>query len=334
MLEDAGGEFAEEQSAVLLWGAFDAAVAEEGVKLLSEGVEVVGEAVGEEVSLHHLNRLGEAEQVEAERDFGGVVNCDAIAIVGLDVDFALDASHADIGVEQKDGGVAFETEHAVVAEGVVLHAVAGEVGILEGANAEDMGEMVDLIGSGAALDENGAGLGDGLGEEVGELLGVAGAGLKLLAIGAEDEAEADVVRLNLGPTCELCSPKNHLHVEALAGVYDDDDALGLLDKDAVADCGHIGGVVVVAAIGLLHHKRYGEPLHKDALGAFRDGDEPLLLELLNHLFQVGVIEGLAALDEVDAEEIVDLLEAAAGDVADGAPFLESRGITRLEANHL
>ncbi len=109
-----------------------------------------------------------------------------------------------------------------------------------------------------------------------------------------------MVCLYFGPAGELCSAKDHLHMEALARVDDDDDAIGLLDKDTMADRGHIGSVVVVAAVGLLHHKRYGEPLHKDALGAFRDGDEPLLLELFDNLFQMGVVEGFAALDEVDA----------------------------------
>ena len=277
MLEDSGGELAEKKAAVLLGGAFDAAVAEEGVELLGEGVEIVGESVGEKVALHHLERFSETEEMKAEGDFSGFMHGDAVAGERLGLDFALDASDADIGVEEKNCGIAVEAQRALVTEGVVFGAVAGEIGILDRTDAKDVGEMVDLLGRSASLNEERAGLGDGFSEEIGKLLSVAGTSLKLLAIGAENKPEANMVCLDFGPAGELCGAEDHLHVQTLAGVDDDDDALGLLDKDAVADRGHVGGVVVVAAIGLLHHKRDGETFDKDALGAFGKGDKTFLL---------------------------------------------------------
>ena len=66
MFEDAGGELAQDKAAPFFGGSFDAAIAEEGVELFCEFIEIIGESIGEKIAGNALQDLSKAAKMDAE----------------------------------------------------------------------------------------------------------------------------------------------------------------------------------------------------------------------------------------------------------------------------
>ena len=104
-------------------------------------------------------------------------------------------------------------------------------GIFDGSNAKGVGEGVELGASEVrvALDKDAASMLDGGLDEVDEFFGLTGAGAELLAVGTEDEAKGGVVEAGRGGDIASAAGglKDHLEVDLLAKVDDEDDPVGL-----------------------------------------------------------------------------------------------------------
>lgn len=175
-------------------------------------------------------------------------------------------------------------------------------------------------------------------EEVSKLDSISRARLKLLSSLSLHQAKAHMVNARLGrvmPPSLLGGLENHIEMVLLPDVSDIDKAVGLESVQAVVDSGHVGGVVIVPAVFLLHHQRNLElPSKEDALSAVVDFDHALLLQLLYHVGNHRVVETLAELLYVDVKATVDLVELDARYVADCLPRLQTLGVAALKSNHL
>ena len=105
--------------------------------------------------------------------------------------FAEDAMHADVGVLQVGGGVAFEGKHAIPFEDVIADAVFGEVRIFDGSDADRMGDAMLKCRRkrGILLGDDCRGALLGFVEQVFELHRVAAAGFEGFSVGAEHGAK-------------------------------------------------------------------------------------------------------------------------------------------------
>ena len=150
----------------------------------------------------------------------------------LFADFAFDPLDAHVGIEEEGGGVAFELEHPLIAEEIVFDPVAGEVGVLDGVDPQDLRSIIELVVGEVRepLLHDSLCLGDRFEEQVDQFFRLAGAGLEFLPVGAEHDAEGDVVDSNLGGVEVagfFCSLEEHFEVEALSGVGEIDDPSAL-----------------------------------------------------------------------------------------------------------
>ena len=105
-----------------------------------------------------------------------------------------DGADAGVRVLQVGPGVALEGQHAVPVEDVVARALGRQVGVLDRADAERVGDGRLALGRqvARALLHGGGGPVDPLAQQVDEALRAARAAGQLLAVGPEDEAEPDM----------------------------------------------------------------------------------------------------------------------------------------------
>ena len=256
-----------------------------------------------------------------------------------------------MAVLQVGGGVAGEGEHFVPGKGVVALAVGEEVGVFDGAEADDAGDLAALgFGEGGVfLGDDGEGALLGFVEEVGEADGFAAAGFEGLAIGAEDGAEPDVVEAGGGGGLPAAEDGEELaEVVLLAAVGDVEDGVGRVGALAVVEGGEVGGGVVGGAVGFLHEGGEGDPLAvardekgvvffrqggvgEDAEGAFALAGDADGAELLGGVLEPGVVETFAEGDvEGDAEARVDGVELGLGEALHLAPDAEVFLVAGLE----
>mmetsp|Transcript_790 Transcript_790/g.2883 ORF Transcript_790/g.2883 Transcript_790/m.2883 type:complete len:509 (-) Transcript_790:586-2112(-) len=345
---DGGGGFAEEQTRGLLVAAEDGA---RGVKLVvcrRQTVEVLADAVWREVGEEVFDRLRKAHELARERNLRRVLERNPLRRrqrAHVLARLAEDGGDACVGVEEVDGGVAFEVEHAVEAEGVVGGAVVAEVGVLDRAVPHSLrrrlrlrlAELLHL----AALAEGVKGTRLGLVEEVDEPHNLARARAEALPVLAEDDSEPHVgeppipcaLALALEPTRAPGAVEHRLEVRPLSHVRHVNHPVSLLLKDALPHCGKIGAPVVEAAVALAHDKRCLSALAKDAKRSVVLASDALLLELGENLRDVRVVEALAALLERDPESAVDCIELLATDVADAPPAGTLVAVAALEVHH-
>ena len=241
-----------------------------------------------------------------------------------------------VGVEQVDGRVALKREHFVEREPVVGGPVALEVGVLDGAVAHGRRGLIELLVADirAPLLDGRLAPNLGLVQELDEPDDVAAPAPELLAVLAEDQAERHVVDLDLpifGQVAGLAGGlEHHLKVDALSGVGDVDDPVGVLLLDAVLDGGHIGGGVPVPAVRLPHNQRNLLALDEHACGALTDlGDVPVE-QVVDDVPEERVVERLAPLLDGDAQTVVKLLEFPPGSVTDALPSLHVLLLAALE----
>jgi len=111
--------------------------------------------------------------------------------------FAEDAADAREGVEQVRRGVADECEHGVPVEHVVALSVAGDVGVLDRADADDASDLTSLVSGdvGVLFAHRVEGALLGFVEQSGEADDFAAARLERPAVLAENCAEPNVVEL-------------------------------------------------------------------------------------------------------------------------------------------
>ena len=80
--------------------------------------------------------------MEPEGDFRRVCDVDPALFKNLfhvGVRFPLNSINTDISVEEKYSGIPIEAEHPVVAKRIIFCPRTREIGVLDGANAEDAG---------------------------------------------------------------------------------------------------------------------------------------------------------------------------------------------------
>ena len=251
-----------------------------------------------------------------------------------------------MGVLQIGRGVALEGEHPAPVEDVVLDAVAGEIGVLDRADAHGAG---DLLAGGRV--ELGVLLGDHLAralhrlvEQIEEAHRLAAAGLEHLLVGAQHRAEGDVLGpgRRREPARELGHLEDHREVLALRRADDVDEAAGAERGGAVAHGGEVGGAVAVAAVLLADDERErlalaaGEAGGEDAEGAVALAGQALGGELGGDLVEEGIVEALPG--DVGVGERQAELGVHGGEVAprlgDEAPPQHQGGlVAALEQHH-
>ena len=110
--------------------------------MAGEVVEVVAEEVGAVIVGDGLEDEAEVEELAGEGEFlGGSEEDGPGRDARVQVAFAEDAADAGVGVLEVGGGVAVEGEEFVPTEDVVALAVGEEIGVFEGAEADDTGNL-------------------------------------------------------------------------------------------------------------------------------------------------------------------------------------------------
>ena len=135
----------------------------------------------------------EAQQRERERAFSRVFDCYSDDVrQWFDAGFAKDRANARVRVLQVGRGVTFEREHAVEVEHVIALAIAGEVGILDGPDADGMRNLRlrGLVQLRVLLCDNCGSARDRFFEQRAQLDRAAGTAAQNLAIGTQHGAEA------------------------------------------------------------------------------------------------------------------------------------------------
>ena len=140
-----------------------------------------------------------------------------------------DAPDSRVRILKIGGGVAVQGDHLRHVEDVVAQPVLREVGVLDRAEADDLGDLPALLLGevGAVLVDDLAGLGDRLVQERLEADHVAVAGLVRPAVLAQDGPERDV--LHRDPVISPASGHGEelLEVVALAVVDDVEEEVGI-----------------------------------------------------------------------------------------------------------
>ncbi len=353
--EDLAGEVAEGEAggADGFFGFEDLAGFPEAGEVTGEVVEIVAEVIGAAVVGDGFEGETEEEEVFGQGDFGGVGEAELI-VRGAGVGgggFAEDAAGAGVGVLEVGGGIALEGEHLVPIEDVIALSVGEEVGVFDGAEADDAGDLASLgfVEVGAFLGDDGVGAILGFVEEVGQSDGIAGAGFEGFAVVAEDGAEPDVGELGGGfgvPALE--DVEDLAEVELLAAVGDVEDGVWLPGFEAELEGGEVGGGVVGGAIAFEDEAGVGGPLsvaldeegvvfggqgmvREDAEGAFAFDGEAAEAEVLDDGGQARVIEAFAVgMVEGDAQTLVEGIELVLGEVDHLPPEGEVLGVAGLE----
>ena len=130
------------------FGLEHGAVLEELAVAAGQLEEIGGEVVGAVVGDDAVEGFGELEQGEGEGAFLGRgqarIGCRDVGCADCGLTstprFLEDAPHAGVAVLHVGGRVAGHGEHLVVAEDVVAGAVVGEVGVLDRADADPLGD--------------------------------------------------------------------------------------------------------------------------------------------------------------------------------------------------
>jgi hypothetical protein len=279
--------------------------------------------------------------------------------LGLVVALAEDAPHARVRVLHVRSGVAVEREHLFPREDVVAGAVLGEVGVLDGPDADLARDVFFLVVRQRLGAAEGHVLGVLLRHEVqGAFLGLvqqghefdsaALAGLKRFAVGPHHGAEGDVLQGHAGRG-EPRQPRGReelLKVERLPRIDHVEDFVGppprglLRPRAATVPYGRkVGRGVQVPLIGFLDKEGQGGAVlgdelglagvigQEDALRAFGLGDEALGLEVLDDARQVVVVGRLASdvgILQQHAKPGVDFIAVVhryAGSIFPGRDFL-------------
>ena len=129
---------------------------------------------------------------------------------------------------QIGGRVAVHGQHLLPVEDVVAEPVLGEVGILDGAQADDLGHPGPgfRVEVGAVLIDDLARLGDGLVEQRFQADDVSFSGLERPAVGAQDRAEGDVLEVDLVVPPPPSDREELLEMVALAVIDHVENLLG------------------------------------------------------------------------------------------------------------
>ncbi len=210
----------------------------------------------------------------------------------LDAGAAEDAADAGVCVLQVRRGVAVEGEHAGPVEDVVLDAVAAELGVLQGADADVVTQHC-LLGRrqlGTALGHRSPAAVDGLVDELDERDRIAAATLQHLAIVAQHVAEVDVhgsCRRHQ-PTGHLGHLPHHREVLRLWGADDVDEQCRVQPLDTIDDARKVARGVVEPTAASLHDERQrlaltvGVAGHPHHLGALALGEQARSVKPLEH----------------------------------------------------
>src|SRR5579872_6597882 len=104
---------------------------------------------------------------------------------------------------------------------------------------------------GMSLNDNFARFVNRFGEEIDQFFCIARASLELFPISAKNKTKSNMFRFHLRwiePTRFFCYGKDHLEVGRLPSINYNDDPVGFLNKNTMADGCKISRVVIVAAI--------------------------------------------------------------------------------------
>ena len=116
----------------------------------------------------------------------------------------------------------------------------------------------------------------------------------------------------------------------LARIDDVEKDVALFGEESIPDGRQIARVVCVAAVGLDNGERNGDTGRKDEPAAVLELDKAARLELGHHLAHELLIVGLAALDDLDVEYSIDVLEVLARLVAYQLPALDDLRVVVLQ----
>ena len=256
--------------------------------------------------------------------------------------FAEDAADAREGVEQVRRGVADECEHGVPVEHVVALSVAGEVGVLDRADADNAGDVAPLllgeVGVFFAHGVEGALL--GLVEQTGEADDFAAARLERPAVLAKDRAEPDVVELHaVARFPAVVQLEELLEVQLLPAVGDVNDLARLPTVLPVLERREVGRGVVGCAVAFLDDGRvFLEQLvviKKDDLRAVAFLRDALGDEFVDDALEAVVVKTLAErLVEIDTEAAVNLVELMPRQLDHFIPNGEVFGVAALQLDEL
>ncbi|MNO93814.1 hypothetical protein D3C76_854200 [compost metagenome] len=261
-------------------------------------------------------------------------------------EFAEHASHAGVGVQQVGRGVAFEVQHQVEVEAVVAGAVLRQVGVFHRADADDFGDVAQLVFGQfrVLLFHQVVGAFLRFGEQIDQLHGAAVTGLERTAIGAVHGAEAHVFHFHrMGHETGLARHGEHLlEVQGLTLVDEVQRTIGLELAAAVAHGRQVGGGVEVAAVSLDddHRQRVAvgvlELVEEHALGAVALDQHACGLQVVDHVDQVVVVGAFAhhvGHGQFDVEQFVDLLAVGQRDVLELGPQGQAIGVAGLQLDH-
>mmetsp|Transcript_20564 Transcript_20564/g.35341 ORF Transcript_20564/g.35341 Transcript_20564/m.35341 type:complete len:419 (-) Transcript_20564:1041-2297(-) len=307
----------------------DGAAVIELVKLGGELEEIRTEAVGEEVLLDGLNDLAQLEEVlgQGKLDVLRQDNRDTIfgaELVEVDAAFPADALDAHVGVKHVRRSVTLQCQHLVVAEHVVARPVLVQVRILDGADPHHLRHVPNkLLVLRPALRLKPRpyvrlGTDNCLVQQVPEPYRVAGSSLQLLPILALNQAELDVLDLDVlwQPPGTLGYLENLVEVGALAGVHHVQQPFPAVGAHTVPQRRQVCRGIVEPAVGLSNNEglRSTIPglvtLQHHALTAVVLDQKAHVAEVFDDVGQERVVEGLPALLECHIEPVVYLLKLA------------------------
>ena len=164
--------------------------------------QVIRQDVGLELDGSQLEDLRQAQNAHAQPAFGRVVEHDLrrplAEISSIDLTLTKDALDPSVGVLQISRRVAIHGKHLLPVKYVVAKPVLGQVGILDGAHADDLchSRTGFLVQVGAVRIDDLSRFRDRLFEQRFQAHHVAFPGLEWPSVGAQDRAKGDVLQID------------------------------------------------------------------------------------------------------------------------------------------
>ncbi len=345
LLEDFGGHFAQGEASGALgtFGFEHGAILVEAREVAGQIVEICAEKIRAVILGDGFEDQAEVQQVFGQSEFFGSAERDFAAATGvIEIAFAENTADAGVGVLQIRRGVALERQHLVPTEDVIALAILGEVGVFDGAEADDPRDFearfFGHVGVFFADDFEGAFF--GFVEQVLEFDGVARAGFERFAVFTEDRAEPDVGQFDAGfrmPFAE--SGEDLAKVQLLATVGDVNDFVRLRAPRAAFHAelqgGEVGRGVIETGVALLHERgmffQIGNIIKRDDERAFALAGETAFFQVFDDVFEAWIVIALAVgVIEFDAEPVIDAFELRFGERDHIAPNLQVLLVAALE----
>src|SRR5215469_7218817 len=295
--------------------------------------------------LRHLaDRRAEAQHLQCESQLGRLGQPDRPGDTAwLDPGPAEDRADPRGRVRQVRAGVAGQREHPVEIKHVTGLTIYRQVGVLQGADADGLGDLGAQLRIVVPVLDYFLGAPDRLVDQVDQLDRPAAPGTEPLAVRASDQADGGVLGADLvGQPARLAGDgEHHREVLGLLGPNHVDDAVRMQVTDPVPDRGHVRAGVAVAPVALAQDQRQwrpvaaGEPGREGAERTVADDRDALRLQFIADVREHRVVEALriqVGVRERHAKPRVDAVVVLLGVIDQRGPKAQGLGIPRLQCD--